>query len=185
MSLAFSASQQLNLAVRRNADQLGAYLQQEQRVVSALLDPRQLEPLASGHYRYTVSQLQVFQLRIQPVVDLQTKLEQGRLELKASDCRLEGLGVVDDFALSLSSWLQATPAGLEGEATLSVQVSQPPLLRLIPAAVLEATGHSLLAGILLGIKARVGAQLISDFEQWLEQSASPENCAGAAGSGPG
>lgn len=172
MPLAFRASQQLNLAVRRNAQHLEAYLQQEERVVSALLDPSQLEPIGAGHYRYTVSQLQVFQLRIQPVVDLQTKIEQGRLELRASDCRLEGLGVVDDFALTLSSWLRATTSGLEGEATLSVEVSQPPLLRLIPAAVLEATGHSLLAGILLGIKARVGAQLLNDFEQWLQQERS-------------
>ncbi|MEB3235537.1 MAG: DUF1997 domain-containing protein [Cyanobacteriota bacterium] len=190
MSLAFSASQQLNLAVKHNTASLGAYLEQEQRVVSALLDPRQLEPLAPGHYRYTVSPLQVFQLRIQPVVDLQTRLQDGRLELQASDCQLEGLGLVDDFVLNLSSWLRATPQGLEGEATLSVAVSQPPLLRLIPAGVLEATGHSLLAGILIGIKGRVGAQLLSDFEQWLQQRstaaavpapAPPENCAGAGG----
>jgi hypothetical protein len=45
-------------------------------------------------------------------------------------------------------------------------VSQPSLLRLIPASVLEATGRSLLAGILLGIKTRVGQQLVSDFESW-------------------
>lgn len=190
MPLAFSASQQLNLAVKTHPEQLGSYLQQEQRVVQALLDPRQLEPLAPGHYRYTVSQLQVFQLRIQPIVDLQTHLDNGRLELIASDCQLQGLGLVDDFSLSLSSWLGATPQGLEGEATLSVQVSQPPLLRLIPSAVLEATGHSLLAGILLGIKARVGQQLLSDFDLWLLQGSTggavlppspPENCAGAGG----
>ena len=188
MSLAFSASQQLNLAVSHDVERLGAYLQQEERVVSALLDPSQLEPLGNSRYRYTVSQLQVFQLRIQPVVDLQTRLEHGRLELQASDCRLEGLGMVEHFALTLSSWLRATAGGLEGEATLSVQVSQPPLLRLIPTAVLEATGHSLLAGILLGIKGRVGAQLISDFELWLQQesaAASAQNCAGAVGTGPG
>ena len=59
--------------------------------------------------------------------------------------------------------------GLEGEATLSVQVSQPPLLRLIPKAVLEATGRSLLAGILLGIKGRVGQQLLGDFKQWCQE----------------
>lgn len=190
MRLAFSASQQLNLAVKQHTQHLGTYLQQEERVVSALLDPRQLQPLEPGHYRYTVSQLQVFQLRIQPIVDLQTRLLDGRLELQASDCQLEGLGLVDDFELSLSSWLRATPQGLEGEATLSVQVSQPPLLRLIPKGVLEATGHSLLAGILVSIKGRVGQQLLSDFEQWLQQESraaaappptSPKNCADAAG----
>jgi hypothetical protein len=47
-----------------------------------------------------------------------------------------------------------------------VLVSQPSLLKLIPTKVLEATGRSLLAGILLGIKSRVGHQLLSDFKQW-------------------
>ena len=64
-------------------------------------------------------------------------------------------------------------------------VSQPPLLKLVPAKVLEATGHSLLAGILLGIKTRVGQQLLGDFKQWcLEASGSaiaPGNCGDAVG----
>lgn len=47
-----------------------------------------------------------------------------------------------------------------------MSVSQPSLLRLIPANVLEATGRSLLSGILLGIKTRVGQQLVHDFESW-------------------
>ena len=62
--------------------------------------------------------------------------------------------------------VEATADGLVGEASLAVSVSQPSLLRLIPPAVLEATGRSLLAGILLGIKTRVGQQLVSDFENW-------------------
>ncbi len=170
MTLAFSASQQLNLEVRHGRERLAEYLSQEQRVVNALLDPRQLTPLGPGRYRYCVTPLKVFQLRIEPVVELSTHLQAGRLELEALDCHLEGLGLVDDFALSLSSWLVASGQGLEGEATLAVQVSQPPLLKLIPPRVLEATGQSLLAGILIGIKARVGQQLIADFEHWCQET---------------
>ena len=170
MPLAFRASQQLTLAVNRHGDRLPAYLRQEQRVVNALLDPDQLEPLGPGRYRYAVSPLQVFQLRIQPIVELATRLEGDRLELEARDCQLEGLGLVDDFVLTLSSWLRADGQGLSGEATLAVEVSQPPLLRLIPAGVLEATGQSLLSGILLGIKGRVGQRLLGDFERWCTES---------------
>ena len=47
-----------------------------------------------------------------------------------------------------------------------MKVSQPPLLRLIPKRMLETTGESILSGILVGIKARVGQQLISDFRRW-------------------
>ena len=166
MPLAFSASQALQLPVQRQASQLSAYLNDEQRVISALLDPKQLSPLGPGRYRYTVTRLQVFQLQIQPVVELVARRSPNRIELEALDCELEGLGLVDDFQLTLHSWLEATADGLVGEASLAVSVSQPSLLRLIPPAVLEATGRSLLAGILLGIKTRVGQQLVSDFENW-------------------
>jgi hypothetical protein len=104
------------------------------------------------------------------VVQLRTHSSPGQLDLEAVDCELEGLGLVDDFQLTLKSWIKAGERGLEGEASLSVLVSQPSLLKLIPTKVLEATGRSLLAGILLGIKSRVGQQLLGDFRQWcLEQ----------------
>jgi len=55
-------------------------------------------------------------------------------------------------------------------------VSQPPLLRLIPRKVLESTGESILNGILLTIKGRVGRQLVGDFQQWCDGSqTSPQN----------
>jgi hypothetical protein len=167
MPLAFSASQQLQLTVNHQPQRLAHYLTQEDRVVKALLNPSQLQALGPGRYRYAVTHLQVFQLQIHPVVQLLTHTSAGRIELEAIDCQLEGLGLVDDFELTLHSWLEATEAGLTGEARLDVRVSQPPLLRLIPARVLEATGRSLLAGILLGIKGRVGQQLLADYESWL------------------
>ena len=166
MSLAFSASQQLDLPVASEADRLPAYLDDEQRVVQALLDPTQLEPLGPGRYRYTVSQVRVFQLKIQPVVELQVVRREGRLELEALDCQLEGLGLVEDFRLGLCSWLAAADGCLTGEASLSVTVSRPTLLQLIPPKVLEATGRSVLGGILLGIRTRVSQQLLGDFQRW-------------------
>jgi hypothetical protein len=168
MPLAFSASQALHLPVERQPGALGTYLNDEERVIGALLDPSQLTPLGNGRYRYTVTQLQVFQLQIQPVVELVARRSPGRIELEAVDCELEGLGLVDDFRLTLQSWLQTGNGGLVGEAALGVSVSRPSLLRLIPANVLEATGRSLLAGILLGMKTRVGQQLVNDFESWCQ-----------------
>ncbi len=171
MPLAFSASQALHLPVEQEQERLAAYLADEERVMAALLDARQLEPLSPGRYRYTVTKLQVFQLQIQPVVELVARSHPNRIELEAVDCELEGLGLVDDFRLTLHSWLEVSDAGLAGEAALAVSVSQPSLLKLVPTGVLEATGRSLLAGILLGIKTRVGQQLLGDFERWCEPQA--------------
>jgi hypothetical protein len=166
MPLAFSSSQQLLLPVQVGTEHLPAYLREEQRVVASLLDPNQLVALGPGHYRYRVTRVQVFQLQIQPVVELKAHHDGDRLELEAVDCQLEGLGLVDDFQLGLRSWLEASAQGLEGEATLAVNVSQPPLLKLVPPRVLEATGRSVLRGILVGMRNRVRRQLLLDFEQW-------------------
>jgi len=78
------------------------------------------------------------------------------------------LGIVDDFNLILKANLESTDVGLEGEALLGVSVSQPPLLKLVPKKILESTGHSVLNGILLGIKSRVQQQLVKDFLDWCE-----------------
>ena len=166
MPLAFRAAQQLSLPVLERGERLATYLADERRVVNALLDPSQLEPLGTGRYRYTVTRVQVFQLQIQPIVELEVRHVGPRLELSALDCQLEGLGLVEDFRLTLDSWLEPRPQGLEGEASLAVSVSRPALLRLIPPKVLEATGRSVLSGILLGIRGRVGQQLVGDFQQW-------------------
>ncbi|MEB3200950.1 MAG: DUF1997 domain-containing protein [Synechococcaceae cyanobacterium] len=170
MPLAFSASQQLTLSVPENRERLPSYLQDQERVLLALLDPQQLTQLGTGHYRYSVTRVQVFQLQIQPIVELQTTYQESRLLIEAVDCELEGLGLVDDFRLSLSSWLEPCEGGLTGEASLAVEVSRPALLKLIPSRVLEGTGASVLAGILLGIRSRVSQQLIRDFQDWCAES---------------
>jgi hypothetical protein len=173
MPLAFSSSQQLVLPVKEGIELLPDYLKEEQRVVASLLDPAHLVHLGPSHYRYRVTRVQVFQLQIQPIVELRTHHQGDRLELEAVDCQLEGLGLVDDFRLGLNSWLQPSAEGLEGEATLAVNVSQPPLLKLVPPRVLEATGRSVLSGILLGMRNRVRLQLLNDFEQWCKSRGRP------------
>ena len=109
-----------------------------------------------------------FQLQVNPVVSIGVVSEPGKLSMHVTDSQLDGLGFIDDFNLTLEATLEATKKGLEGEALLGVTVSQPPLLKLIPPKILESTGHSILNGILLGIKARVGKQLIQDFDNWCE-----------------
>jgi len=170
MPLAFCASQRLDLPVNRLSERLPEYLQQEERVIASLLDPSQLTRLAPGTYRYTVTTLQVFQLQVKPVVSLEIETEGATMTMRALDCELEGLGIVDDFNLTLEARLSCASKGISGDARLEVQVSQPPLLRLIPRRVLETTGESILSGILLGIKTRVGQQLIADFKRWCSET---------------
>ncbi len=170
MSLAFNARQKIDLAVKTNMQRLPDYLLQQERVVGAMLDPNKLVPLGNGNFRYNVTSFKVFQLEVNPVVSIAVVNSEGnKLQMHATDSELDGLGLVDDFELMLDATLIATENGLVGEAFLGVTVSQPPLLKLIPPKLLESTGHSILNGILLGIKARVGQQLTKDFSNWCRE----------------
>ena len=166
MTLAFQASQKLDLPVKGNLDRLSGYLLEQERVVGAMLDAKKLTLLAPGKFRYTVTSLNVFQLQVNPVVSIQVENSDGTLKMRATDSELKGLGLVDDFDLTLDATLYVTETGLQGEAILGVTVTQPPILKLIPRKVLESTGHSILNGILIGIKKRVGQQLVQDFYSW-------------------
>ena len=168
MLLSFDARQKLKLSVTRNKEYLSTYLLEEERVVGAMLDSKKLEPEGEGRFKYTVTSFKVFQLDINPVVSIAVENNDGILRMSALDSTLDGLGIVDDFNLILKANLEATNFGLEGEALLGVSVSQPPLLKLIPKKILESTGHSVLNGILLGIKSRVQQQLVKDFLDWCE-----------------
>tara|TARA_Y100001968_G_scaffold332104_1_gene389061 strand:- start:1310 stop:1819 length:510 start_codon:yes stop_codon:yes gene_type:complete len=169
MPLSFEARQKLDLPVKRSSERLPDYLLEEERVVGAMLDSEKLTPLGPSSFRYVVTSFKVFQLQVNPVVTIGVVSSKGKLKMHVTDSQLEGLGFIDDFVLTLEAILEATTKGLEGQARLGVTVSQPPLLKLIPPKLLESTGHSILNGILLGIKARVGKQLIDDFNQWCEE----------------
>ena len=166
MLLSFDAKQKLKLSVSKNKEYLSNYLLEEERVVGAMLDSKKLVPEGDGKYKYTVTSFKVFQLDINPVVSIAVENKDGILKMSALDSKLDGLGIVDDFNLILKANLEATPNGLEGEAILGVSVSQPPILKLVPKKILESTGHSVLNGILLGIKSRVQQQLVNDFLDW-------------------
>ena len=168
MLLSFDAKQKLKLSVPRNKEYLSKYLLEDERVVGAMLDSRKLESEGTGRYKYTVTSFRVFQLDIKPVVSIAVENKEGILKMSALESTLDGLGIIDDFNLILKANLEATNIGLEGEALLGVSVSQPPLLKLVPKKILESTGHSVLNGILLGIKSRVQQQLVKDFLDWCE-----------------
>ena len=170
MLISFDAKQKLKLSVTRNKEYLSNYLLEEERVVGAMLDSKKLVPEGNGKYKYTVTSFKVFQLDINPVVSIAVESKEGVLTMSALDSTLDGLGIVDDFNLILKANLEATDDGLEGAALLGVSVSQPPLLKLVPKKILESTGHSILNGILLGIKSRVQQQLVKDFLDWCESN---------------
>ena len=170
MLLSFDAKQKLKLSVTRNKEYLSKYLLEEERVVGAMLDSKKLVPEGEGRYKYTVTSFKVFQLDINPVVLIAVDNKDGILRMSALESTLDGLGIIEDFSLLLRANLEATSNGLEGEARLGVSVSQPPLLKFVPKKILESTGHSVLNGILLGIKSRVQQQLIKDFLNWCESN---------------
>ena len=169
MTLAFHASQHLDLSIDRETDRLPSYLQNRKQVLGALLGTNQLECLGYNRFRYVVATLEIFHLSIRPVVVLDVGGGEDNLTIHAVDVKIEGMGLVDDFQLTLNAILRARKDGLTGQADLGVQVGQIPLLRFIPKHILEKTGESVLNGLLLTIKGRVGQQVLKDFLSWCDK----------------
>ena len=104
MLLAFKARQNLDLPVESNAERLSDYLLEQERVVGAMLDATKLMPLGPGSFRYTVTSFKVFQLEVKPVVSIGVvNTDDGMLKMTATESELDGLGLVDDFELSLDA----------------------------------------------------------------------------------
>ncbi len=176
MQLAFSARQKLGLAVPGSSENLGAYLREEERVIRLLLGSDALQVLGPAHYRYTLPRFKIFQLQMQPIVDLRTTLLLQRLVIRSCQCRLNSTALAaSDFQLQLESWLEARGEQVEGDASLAIQVNRPALLRLVPKAVLEGAGVRVLNGALGSIKARISQKLLQDFQAWHLGSGALEN----------
>ena len=141
-----------------------AGLQQEERLLAALLDADQLTRLSPGRYRYVVTSPRCSScssdrlLRSRPI---------PHTCMRAVDCELEGW-VLSMTSATLEAILKATPRA-SAAMPLSVSVSQLPRQDGARRA-LETTGESILKGILVGIKARVGQQLMADFRRWCRET---------------
>ena len=105
MPLAFEARQKLDLRVMSNSERLSDYLLEQERVVGAMLDSKKLTLLGPGSYRYNVTSFKVFQLEVNPVVSIAAVNSNGQLRMHATDSELDGLGLVDDFQLTLNAVL--------------------------------------------------------------------------------
>jgi hypothetical protein len=170
----FHVFQTLRMPVPNATIPIERYLQQSQRLIQAMIDPKQVEPLDPSRFRLYLRSLQFMMFKIRPVVDLQVWTEtDGTLHLKSLGCELRGAEVLQkSFHLQLKGQLlpdrEGTATELRGRADLDVQVEVPPPLRLMPEATLKAAGNTFLNGILLTIKYRLEQRLVRDYHRWVK-----------------
>ena len=87
MVLASRATQSLNLAVRQGTEDLPAYLQEQQRVVGALLSPEQRFPTGLPLQRQPLATVSV---GIMPTAEIQVEEQANRLEMRSLECNSTG-----------------------------------------------------------------------------------------------
>lgn len=182
--LRFSASQSVTIAVPAQPVSVETYLSEVERLVYALVDPKQVEVLNPNLFRVKVKGIRFVGLSLQPVCDLEVWLEDGVVRLSSNKCFLEGYESFNQkFSLNMQGYLVVQPisedtstkgdAGksgsgqrLRGQANLGVGVDLPQAMRLTPKPFLERTGNGLLNGILITLKQRMMRQLISNYCTW-------------------
>lgn len=174
--ICFSATQSINLLVPAQPVPIQHYLRQPQRLVYALVDQRQVEPLSQEVFRLRMRPLKFMMLHVQPTVDIEVKVNStGGVKLRAVNCEILGNTYINQrFSLNLQGKLSpeqvANKTYLNGKADLKVSVELPPIFRLTPKPLLEATGNGLLHSVLLTIKQRLMRQLLADYDAWTRSS---------------
>jgi hypothetical protein len=117
---------------------------------------------------------QFLTLSFQPVVDLKVWAEpNGAVHLQSVGCEIRGIEYINNrFDLTLNGHLYPLYAEgsiqLVGKGDVSVNVELPPLFWMTPQPILEAAGQSILQGIFLTFKQRLGHQLVNDYLQWAD-----------------
>jgi hypothetical protein len=174
MNICFSAVQSIDLPVPEQPIPIQHYLRQPQRLIQALIDPRQVETLGNDHFRFKMRPLSFMSLSLQPTVDLRIWADaDGVIHLESVGCEIRGVEYINQrFKLQLVGQLAPCQAAaktfLKGQANLQVQVDLPPPLALTPRPLLEATGNGLLRSVLSTIKQRLAYQLLADYCAWVE-----------------
>lgn len=189
MMTRFYATQSVSFLVPEQPIPIQHYLRQPQRLVKALIDPKQIEPLSEGKFRLKMRPLNFMMIQIQPIVDLQIWVEAGdTILLRSVRCEIRGNDYVNQrFDLDLTGQLTPQFVGaktqLQGQANLEVKIHLPPAFWLTPKPLLEATGNGLLHSVLLTIKQRLMRQLLSDYHLWAATQMENENIAAIAQAG--
>ena len=190
MMTRFYASQSVSLVVPEQPIPIKYYLRQPQRLVKALIDPKQIEPLSDGQFRLRLRPLSFMMIQIQPIVDLQIWAgTEDTIWLESVRCEIRGNDYINQrFDLTLTGQLLPRPMGattqLQGAANLEVSIQLPPALWLTPKSLLEKTGNGLLHSVLLTIKQRLMRQLLSDYHEWVATQLDNGNLVTIAQSSP-
>lgn len=172
MQVNFTGSQAISLQVPSASVPLHHYLRQPHRLVYALTDRSRVEQLSDHLFRLSMRPREFMALKFQPVVDLKVWSDpSGIVHVRSAGCELKGVDYVNErFKFRLTGELRPEVKNgktwLEGGGDLRVGVELPPLFWMTPKPILEAAGHSLLQGILMTFKQRLGHQLIADYQQW-------------------
>ena len=179
MQVKFSASQSIVIDVPEESVPLRHYLRQPHRLMHALTEPKRVKRLSEDSFRLTMRSRQFLMLSFQPVVDLKVWSEpNGTVHVESIGCEIRGVDYINErFNLELEGQLcprnTSHQTQLIGVGDLNVEVELPPLFWMTPQPILETAGQSLLQGILLTFKQRLGHQLIADYRQWVGTASHP------------
>ena len=176
MQVQFQAIELVELAAPQSSPLIEKYLQQVDRIVRVIADPKLTDKLTAEKYRLKMQPIGFLELyKFQPIVTLKIWCDrQNVLHLESLDYQLKGLeAFMDGFELKLIGTLKAQQdrqdnLKLMGKADLSVSLKLPPPLWLTPKSLLQATGDRLLSEVLQRIKQQILRQLIQDYKVWLK-----------------
>lgn len=173
MHIYFQATETVSLEVSQQEIPIEHYLRQPHRLVKTIADEKLMTVLPDNCYQLKMQPLNFLDIyHFQPIVNLKVWAgASGSLYLNSQSCEIKGIDYINRrFNLHLKGKLSPQQIDgktyLQGKADLQVQVDLPPPLWLTPKSLLQTTGNSLLKGVLIRIKQKLGSQLLRDYYQF-------------------
>ncbi len=145
-------------------DQLARYLALADRPLTSLLARERLHPKGAGRWIYRSNPHRVLHLEVVPTLSLSACWEDGRLQVRSTECRLEGLGSWGErLGFSLRASLEPAQDAVAGwaEVGLHSRLLKPPGARGLAGLALEQ--------VLDRIERRLGRGFQRDAAAWLRE----------------
>lgn len=176
MNICFQATEAVTLEVKQEDISIEHYLRQPYRLVKTIADEKLMTPLPDNCYQLKMHPLNFLDIyHFQPTVVLKVWCgASGNLYISSQSCEIKGIEYINRrFSFHLKGKLSPLQINgkthLQGKADLQVKVDLPPPLWLTPKPLLQTTGNSLLKGVLMRIKQKLGSQLLRDYYQFAEE----------------
>ena len=154
-------------------DELTAFLSDSNRIMRALLDPKNLRQLGPDRFLYASRPYRLLTFQIQPQVVFAVGWEAEKLHIVFESCDIAGLGDIEkSLCFTCKASIHPVNGGLEAVATADLKLTKTALTAFIPDPVWLGLGRKALNLVFKRLEERCQRRLRKSAVRWVQRASS-------------